>query len=148
MTTQHQARPAFVSRPIALVAAFGLALAVSAAFVAVRYDWRGSEEPQSPSGVFLAPSAGAPALTASEAFTIEMANLEVKWDEIFGPMKHDVTPYDEVAQALAQHDNAMDALLGQTRSFESSPGVTTPDLDELMRIALAEHEASIAPYVR
>lgn len=145
MTTQSHPRPSFVNGPVIFFVAF--AIVVSAAIAAVRVDWQGSGSKPTTENNALAPSIPGVGPTAQELFASEMAITEAQWDATFGPLQHNVTPYDEVARALAEHENAMTAVLGTTASFETSFGPAPMTDDEILATILAEHEAWIAAYL-
>ena len=142
MTTQHHPRPASFAGPIVFVA--GLAAVAGIAAVGLtRYD-RGNDSGPSTrdvsQSVWVAPAPP----TAEELLQAAMALHEAQTDAIFGPLRRPVNPTDEVAQAQAEHDNAVAAYLAQTQGSADGVSVAnTVSADAVIAQVVAEHDNAI-----
>jgi hypothetical protein len=118
VTIRSQARNPFPVLPFAVVAtvvvALGLAVGLS------QWDRGGSGTGADAPVSALAPSFPPVAPSAADALKADMAAHEAWTEAQFGPLVRDTVSADVVAAALAEHDNALAAVLDQASKEEAS----------------------------
>jgi len=135
VTIERQARYSIPVRPLFVVsAAAALSIAVAVGFA--RWDRGGGETTTTTTNQGFASSYAPNAPTAEEALKAEMAIHEAWTTATFGPLIPATVPGDVVAAALAEHENALSAVLGE----QSASG--DADTEAEVARAIAEHDAS------